>query len=120
MKRIIGSIIFTLIAFSALCTENTVPPPDSLLSDTLSRRQGKKLEKKAWRQELRKTHSQFFLKSKYVFAGFKTTISSEIPQTILTAKIGLEENLNLPIRIILSREIPLKQGQPIESILKPI
>jgi len=60
--------------------------------DSLSRKQDRELKI----AEMKQSHSRLFVNISYVYAKLNTTASFELPSGLLTAKLGLEENLGLP------------------------
>ncbi len=62
------------------------------VKDSLSRKEVRKINN----AEMKQSNSQLFVNLSYVFAKLNTTASFELPSGLLTAKLGLEENLGLP------------------------
>ena len=56
----------------------------------------KKINKEAERLALKESHSRYLIKLSSVYATLDTKISFELPNEILSANLGLENNLGLP------------------------
>lgn len=71
---------------------------DSTATDSLSRWQIRKQNRKAWRKELNAANRRFFIKANLVNANLDTRISFQLLGNFLTASIGFEDDLGLPDR----------------------
>lgn len=88
MKLVFTILIFALIKVLATTTSAQHHPHD----DSLIHKQNKKLN----REEFRKTKERYFFTFRAVNARLDTEVEFELVDDLLTAKVGLEDNLGLP------------------------
>lgn len=66
------------------------------LVDSLSKKQTKKIVRKEWRHQARQNNQKYFIQTYLMYASLKSDVTFSKPGGIISATIGLEEQLKLP------------------------
>jgi hypothetical protein len=88
-------LIITLFIFQTVQAQNSLPIEIGLAKDTLKTKENKQAERAREKLDLRHSHQRFKIKLDNVYASLDTEVSFQINDGILTASLGLEQNLGL-------------------------
>ncbi len=99
MKNRIHFVLALIIVFfvcTGLQAQSKNYSVEEAFQDTLSDTENGKSKSDKERLDFSNSHSRYIIKLNSVFASLDTKISFELPNGILSANLGLEENLGLP------------------------
>jgi len=91
-KRVIECLFLLFFILLHHVATASFDEPDTTQVDTLTRKENKALKRK----EFRKEHENVFFQLGFVYASLNTEVSFELFNQLLTARIGLEDQLGLP------------------------
>ncbi len=90
-----GNISYAQVAPDTTASANSLQT-DSVEQQKAEKKSGRKAKRDISREELRRTHSRFFLEGSVVYAFLDTKLDFNVPGSMIHAVISLENNLHLP------------------------